>query len=491
MRASPTPTAVPTTVVWYRSALRVSDHPALTEAARRGAVVPLFLWAPEEDGEWAPGGAHRWWLRGSLAALDGALRERGSRLTVRRGPSLGALRRVLAETEADAVYAVASLEPAARRRDEETARRLRAGGVEVRFFPGRLLHDPDRVQTGSGGPYRVYSPFWRKFKEEVEVGPPLPAPDLAGAAPAAWPESLAVDDLALDAVDQDGVDWAGGMREAWTPGEAPAHDRLRAFLDERLGGYTEDRNQPAVMGTSSIEPHLRWGEISPRQVWAAVRERAEGAGEEAVEKYLSEIAWREFSYHVLHHSPESPTAPLNASYRDFPHRDSEEDLLAWRRGQTGYPYVDAGMRQLWALGWMHNRVRMTAASFLTKDLLVRWQDGARYFWDTLCGADLANNTMGWQWAAGSGADAQPFFRIFNPVSQSQKHDPSGDYVRRWVPELADLPDKHLHAPWEAPEATLRKAGVELGRTYPAPIVVHAEARDRALAALAEMRGGGE
>ena len=481
---------MPTTVVWLRADLRLRDNAAFTEAARRGAVVPLWVWAPEEEGAWAPGGAHRWWLNGSLAALADALEAEGSRLTVRRGPSLGALRAVLAEAGADAVYATASLEPAARRRDEETARRLRAGGVEVRFFPGRLLHEPGEIQTGSGGPYRVYGPFWRTFQREVEPGAPLPAPDLRGAAPEAWPGSLALADLALDAVAQDGVDWAGGMRGAWTPGEAAAHDRLAAFVEERLGGYVRARNRPAVMGTSSIEPHLRWGEISPREVWAAASDRAEEAGAEAVEKFLSEIAWREFSYHVLHHYPESPLAPLNPAYLAFPHRHDEAEILAWQRGRTGYPYVDAGMRELWALGWMHNRVRMAVASFLTKDLLVRWQEGARYFWDTLCGADLAGNTMGWQWAAGSGADAQPFFRIFNPVSQSRKHDPDGSYIRRYVPELAALPTRHLHAPWETPDRVLKEAGVVLGETYPHPIVDHSEARERALAALETMKAAG-
>jgi deoxyribodipyrimidine photo-lyase len=275
------------------------------------------------------------------------------------------------------------------------------------------------------------------------------------------------------------------MRDAWTPGEAGAHARLDAFLDGALLDYATSRDHPADPdGTSRLSPHLHWGELSPRQVWHRTNAWVgNGVMREAADKFLSEIGWREFGYHVLWHFPETPTEPLKSKYAAFPWRATPTYLAAWQRGRTGYPIVDAGMRQLWALGWMHNRVRMIVASFLTKDLLVPWQEGARWFWDTLCDGDLASNTLNWQWAAGCGADAQPFFRIFNPVSQGRKHDPDGAYVRRWVPELADLPATWIHRPWEAPKDVLEEAGVVLGETYPAPIVDHAERRQKALAAL--------
>ena len=476
---------MPATVVWFRNDLRLSDHAALAHAAGRGDVVPVFVWAPEEEGEWAPGGAHRWWLHESLKALDASLRERGSRLVLRHGPSLDALRDVCETTGADRVVWQTRLAPNLRQRDAEVREGLEEAGVEVRQFAGRILHDPDQIQTGAGGPYRVFTPFWNRATAEMAVGEPLAAPRLgASKAPATWPDSVALDAFGLTPQAQDGVDWAGSMRDEWTPGEAGARARLATFLGESLLDYPDGRDVPAARDTSMLSPHLHWGEVSPRAVWheanAAV---SNGVTREAADVFLREIGWREFSYHVLHHFPQMPTEPLKAKYAKMPWRTDPEALAAWQRGRTGYPLVDAGMRQLWAVGWMHNRMRMVTASFLTKDLLVPWQDGARWFWDTLVGGDLANNSMGWQWAAGSGADAQPFFRIFNPLSQSKKHDPDGAYIRRWVPELAGLPTKHLHAPWQAPADVLRQSGVVLGETYPRPIVDHGEARERALAAL--------
>lgn len=481
---------MPVTVVWFRNDLRLADHAALAHAADRGDVVPVFVWAPDEEGEWAPGGAHRWWLHASLQALDASLRDKGSRLTLRQGDSLDELLAVCRHTGADRVVWQTRLAPALRQRDADVRAALEDEGIEVRTFAGRILHDPDQIRTGSGGPYKVFTPFWNKARAEMTVDEPLDVSRLgATTAPERWPASVDLDALALTPEAQDGVDWAAGMRDEWTPGEAGALDRLDAFLSESLIEYPEGRNVPAARDTSMLSPHLHWGEVSPRTVWHRVEGWVQnGAMREAADKFLSEIGWREFSYHVLHHFPETPTKPLKEKYDAMPWRSTPSYLDAWQQGQTGYPLVDAGMRQLWAIGWMHNRVRMVVASFLTKDLLVPWQDGARWFWDTLCGGDLANNTMGWQWAAGSGADAQPFFRIFNPLSQSRTHDPDGAYIRRWVPELADLPTKHLHAPWEAPTDVLRQAGVTLGETYPEPIVDHGERREIALDALKQVNG---
>ncbi len=486
-----------TALAWLRNDLRLADNPALYHAAQEHeAVVPLFVWAPDEEGRWAPGGAHRWWLHRSLQSLGADLRGRGLRLILRRGPSLDELRAALRYTGAGAVYWNKRYAPALRARDVETARALRADGVAIHTFEGRILHDPHRVETTSGGPYHVYTPFWKKFVVQVEVPPPLDAPRLGRSrAPTRLPASVALDELELTPQAQDGVDWAEGFGERWgarapgrAVGEQGAHQRLQHFVETGLSSYDDARDRPDQDGTSLLSPRLHHGELSARQVWHAARGGVRSAAlREQAEVFLKEIAWREFSYHLLFHYPETTTEPLKGKFEAFPWRDDEDRLERWQRGATGYPIVDAAMRQLWRHGWMHNRLRMVTASFLTKDLLVPWQAGARWFWDTLVDGDLGNNTMGWQWAAGCGADAQPFFRIFNPVSQGRRHDPDGTFVKKWLPALADLPARHVHAPWEAPEHVLREAGVRLGETYPEPMVDHAAARQRALAAYKEIK----
>lgn len=486
-----------TALVWFRHDLRLADHPALYHAAKgHDAVVPLFVWAPHEEGDWAPGGAHRWWLHRSLQALDADLRERGSRLVVREGDSLEELRAVLRHTGADAVYWNKRYAPALRERDLAVAEALRADGVPFHTLEGRLLHDPDAIQTTSGGPYHVYTPFWKKFRDVVEVPPPIEAPRLGETrAPERWPASVEVGALGLTAEAQDGVDWADGFDALWGPqapgravGERGAHQRLAHFVAHGLADYDAMRDRPGRDGTSLLSPRLHHGELSPRQVWHAVEAWVENAAMRTqADAYLQEVVWREFSYHLLYHYPETTTEPLKDKFEAFRWRHAPAKLKRWQEGQTGYPIVDAAMRQLWRTGWMHNRLRMVVASFLTKDALVHWQEGARWFWDTLVDGDLGNNTMGWQWSAGCGADAQPFFRIFNPVSQGEQHDPDGTFVREWVPELAGLPDKYIHHPWDAPADVLEAAGVTLGETYPEPLVDHTEARRKALSVYNEIK----
>jgi deoxyribodipyrimidine photo-lyase len=471
------------TIVWFRQDLRLQDNPALAAAiARGGPVVPVYILDTAGDGRWPEGGASRWWLHHSLAALDAALRERGSRLVLARGDSGEALRRLVKATGADAVYWNRRYEPAAIARD--TA--LKAGlGVEVKSFNAALLFEPHTVRNKSGGPFQVFTPFW-KHCLTLEVDEPAKLSARALAAPAEWPRSLALADLQLRPT----IRWDAGLAETWTPGEAGAQARLKKFVAAAMDGYADQRNRPDIAGTSALSPHLHFGEIGPRQIWAAVKASAKGSGifppSRGAQVFLSEVGWREFAHHLLFHFPHTPESPLRAEFAAFPWRKDPAQLKAWQRGATGYPIVDAGMRELWATGWMHNRVRMIVASFLVKHLRLPWQEGAAWFWDTLVDADLASNTLGWQWTAGCGADAAPYFRIFNPILQGKKFDPDGAYVRRWLPELAKLPTDFLHHPWEAPAAELAAAGIRLGRDYPQPIVDHGEARAAALAALQAM-----
>ncbi len=478
------------TLLWFRQDLRLQDNAALAAAvARGGPVIPVYVLDDESEGAWRPGGASRWWLHHSLAALDEALRGRGSRLVLRIGAAADAIPALREETGAGAVYWNRRYEPASIARDRALKAHLGSDGVEAKSFNAALLFEPHTIANKQGKPFQVFTPYWRHCLT-LPVNAPADAFEGDLPAPGRWPRSETVDDLRL----LPRLPWADAFPQHWRPGEAGAQAQLAHFVREAVHAYDDERNRPDRPGTSRLSPHLHFGELGPRQVWAAVkalgRERGTFPASNGARVFLSEIGWREFAHHLLFHFPDTPEEPLRAEFAAFPWAKDPggRRLRAWQRGRTGYPIVDAGMRELWATGWMHNRVRMIVASFLVKHLRLPWNEGAAWFWDTLVDADLAANTLGWQWSAGCGADAAPYFRIFAPVLQGQKFDPDGVYVRRWVPELAKLPDKFLHAPWTAPAEVRAYAGVDLGETYPEPIVDHAEARAEALAAFKQLRG---
>uniref|UniRef100_UPI001F318CC3 cryptochrome/photolyase family protein n=1 Tax=Falsiroseomonas oryziterrae TaxID=2911368 RepID=UPI001F318CC3 len=421
-----------------------------------------------------------WWLRGSLAALSRDLAAKGAPLLLARGRAETVIPALAAAIGAQEVQAGRAMEPWAREQSRRVHEALSAAGRALHLHTTVVLREPHGFASGSGKPYAVYTPF-AKAMLTTEPAAPLPAPErIAGVEPPAGGERL--EDLALYPVPGE-PDWAAEFPAAWQPGEAGAQARLARFVAGALGSYAEARNIPGIEGSSGLSPHLRWGEVSPRQVWHAVRAASRGA---SAETFLKEILWREFSYHLLWHRPEMPERNLRAEFDAFPWTRDPALLAAWQQGRTGYPIVDAGMRQLWRMGWMHNRVRMVAGSLLVKHLLQPWQEGAAWFADTLLDHDLASNSASWQWVAGCGTDAAPYFRVFNPVLQGEKFDPDGAYVRRWLPQLAKLPKAFVHKPWEAPEGVLAAAGLRLGRDYPRPVVGPAEGRARALAAFAAL-----
>jgi deoxyribodipyrimidine photo-lyase len=477
-------------LVWFRLDLRLADNPALHEAWQTGSpVVPVFVHAPQEEGRWAPGGASRWWLHHSLGALDASLRALGSRLILRQGDTLGQLRELARDTGARAVYWNRRYEPALTSRDTRIKQALKEDGLEAKSFNSALLKEPWEILNQSGRPFQVFTPYWRQVLRDLDPSHPFPQPETL-ATPVAWPRSDTVEDLGM----LPRIPWDAAFPSHWTPGEAGATTALRHFLSSGFEGYDSLRDRPDVAGTSRLSPHLHFGEIGPRQVWHAVAALAARQGMAdprwRSSRFLTEVGWREFAHHLLHHFPHTPGEPLRPAFNGFPWEPDPARLRAWQQGRTGYPIVDAGMRQLWATGWMHNRVRMIVGSFLVKNLLQPWTAGADWFWDTLVDADLASNTLGWQWVGGCGADAAPYFRIFNPVSQGLKFDPRGDYVRQWVPELRAMPDRFLHNPWEASPSERQAAGMSGPGAYPQPVVDLAASRKRALAAFQAMKNAG-
>ena len=443
-------------IVWFRRDLRLTDNPALAEAVRRGApVLPLYVLDDETPGRFRDGGAARWWLHGSLAALAADLARLGLRLVLRRGAAEIVVPAVAMEAGAGAVLWNRRYEPFAADCERRLRDVLAGAGLEARSFNAALLTEPWEIVTGAGGPYRVFTPFARALAARP-LSPPGEAPCGALSAAATLP-SERLEDWALR---PSTPDWATGFIDVWTPGEVAARMRLADFLDGGLAAYASARDRLDGVGASRLSPHLAWGEIGPRQVAAAValRVAAEPTLAAGAAKFMAEIAWREFAWHLLHHYPHLVERNWRPAFDAMAWRDDSTGLRAWQRGRTGYPAVDAGMRELWATGWLSNRARMVVASFLTKHLLIDWRAGVDWFLDTLVDADLASNSVNWQWVAGSGVDAAPFFRIFNPATQAQRYDPTGGWIRRWLPDGTSGP----------------------------PVVDHAAARARALAAFAAL-----
>jgi len=460
----------PPILVWFRNDLRLDDHPALHAAAAEGRVlIPVYLHTPAAEGRWARGGASRWWLHHALKDLAAQLAERGSRLILRSGSDPETLLRALIrETGAEKVYWNRRYDPAGVASDTWLKSRLPS-----KSFRGSVLYEPHQVQNLSGDYYKVFTPFYKSLLSKGEPDEPLPVP-AKWTSPASWPGSEDLNRLKL----LPEISWDKAFYENWTPTAPGAEEQAQHFLEEAAGRYKEERDFPSQPGTSRLSPYLHFGQLSPRALWHRAREaQARGVSGKGVEAWTRQLVWRDFAIHLLFHQPQLDTEPLQEKFKNFPWVQNPEALRAWQRGRTGFPIVDAGMRELWATGWMHNRVRMIVASFLVKDLLLPWQQGADWFWDTLLDADLANNSFGWQWTAGCGADAAPYFRIFNPFLQSKKFDPDGHYIRKWVPELRALPAADIHDPHAAGKRP---------PSYPPPMVDHAAARDRALEALSQL-----
>ena len=462
------------TILWFRQDLRLGDNAALSAAVERGGpVLPLYILDDETTGDWPIGGAASWWLHQSLSALNQSLRHRNSRLILRRGKAQNILQELIDTEDVGAVYWNRCYEPAAIARDQDIKSALqKREGLDVRSFNGSLLVEPWEIRTKTGSSYRVFTPFWKSVTSSVSISSPLATPGKLPAV-AKTIDSDSIDDWTLE---PQKPDWAGGLRDNWTPGEDGAKERLETFIDNGLSEYANGRDIPSQDVTSRLSPYLHWGEISPRQIWSALDHTCDSLGN--IEKLKSELGWREFSYHLLYHIPQLPHENLRSEFDVFPWKPNEKALRTWQKGQTGYPIVDAGMRQLWHTGWMHNRVRMIVASFLVKHLLQPWQSGAAWFWDTLVDADLASNSASWQWVAGCGADAAPYFRVFNPVLQGEKFDPDGTYVKAWVPELTQVDPKKIHKPWTLPSPP---------ENYPRPMIDLADGRNRALKAYETMK----
>ena len=471
--------------MWFRRDLRLDDNPALQAAikASGGTVICLYILEDLENGR-ALGGASKWWLDKSLRSLSEGLQSIGGKLILRRGCARDVLQSVIRETGANSVFWNRRYDLAGRTTDADIKTDLKEANIYVESFNGSVLTEPWTQKTGSGGYYKVYTPYWRAVQANYHCPDHLPAPAQLNAL------DIASDTLEDWALHPTQPDWSCGFDAPWQPGEAGAKARLMAFLSGPVSDYDTHRNRPDLEGgTSGLSPHLAFGEIGPAQIWRATRSKTDAGeiDEAGASVFLSEVAWRDFAYVLLYHNPDLASQNYKREFDRLPWREATDDLHAWQRGQTGFPIVDAGMRQLWHSGWMHNRVRMIVASFLTKHLLIHWQHGEDWFWDTLVDADPASNSASWQWTAGSGADAAPYFRVFNPITQGEKFDETGDYVRKWCPELADLPRKYLYQPWEAGPLILHQAGIKLGETYPHPMVDHKTGRQRALDAYETLK----
>jgi deoxyribodipyrimidine photo-lyase len=476
--------------MWFRDDLRLADNPALHAAASQGHPM-ICIYVFDESKDLRPlGGASKYWLHGALAALHEALVHKQGGLAILRGASATVIEDLIADAGAGAIYWNRRYDEAGCAIDSKLKAKLKALGINAQSFNASLLHEPWSVRNKSGAPFQVFSAYWRAARGQGEPQAPLQAPrtlTFLKLSKKLREKCVALDDLALQ---PKMPDWSTGLRESWTISEQAAQDRLDCFLKTELRGYASGRDRPDQTSTSRLSPYLRFGQVSPRQIWHAAKDATSTgvspAGENDLEKFLSELGWREFSYHLLFEHPDLAQRNLRSGFDAMPWLNEPNALRAWQRGQTGYPIVDAGMRQLWTTGWMHNRVRMVAASFLIKHLLIDWRRGEEWFWDTLVDADPANNAASWQWVAGSGADAAPYFRIFNPTLQGEKFDPDGAYVKHWVPELAGLPASVIHKPWKASAQQLSDAHIVLGKTYPHPIVDHDMARKHALAAFKAM-----
>ena len=472
-------------VVWFRKDLRLHDNPALWEAAQQGEIIPVFIWSEAEEREYVKSEAARWWLHHSLIALKLQLESHGLTLILRRGSSFEQLHSICEETEADAVFYGERYEPAIVKRDRLISLQLLSCVSDVRSFSSNLLFPPGDLLNQKNEPYKVFTSFWKRTMRE-SVTRPLPIPADMKLYDAEIP-SLQVEELRLLPENN----WHEKFHKYWEPGEKGAIARWEQFKDNGLWRYIEGRDIPSAESVSLLSPHLVWGDISVRSIWHSAKRYIDEQPDENirsdVDAFLRQLIWREFAYHQLIHFPIMLHTPLRHQFKEFSWHASDENLLSWQRGLTGYPLVDAGMRELRETGAIHNRVRMVVASFLVKHLLISWVEGSHWFRKTLVDYDAANNAMGWQWVAGTGIDAAPYFRIFNPILQSQKFDSDGQYIRKWIPELGHMPKKYIHVPWTAPEDVLLESGVVLGETYPYPIIDHSVARLRALEAYAQVK----
>lgn len=464
-------------ILWFRQDLRLEDNLALNAAVKDSKpIIPVYI---KDEGEFI-GGAASWWLHHSLNALKEQLKTLNLNLLVREGNCLKILQQLISETSADTVYWNRCYEPASIRRDGAIKAELKSQSINATSFKGNLLFEPWEIENKQKKPFQVFTPFWKCCltreipKPSTHLNQPILSFDVKN--------NQSIDSLNL----LPKIDWDKGFKTVWKPGSIHAKEILNQFIQKDILNYEAERDRPDIDSVSHLSAALHFGEITPAMIYHTVIKKY-GDNTSEVAPYLRQLFWREFAHHLIYHFPKTENLALRKEFDHFPWINDPDRLKAWKKGLTGYPLVDAGMRQLWTIGWMHNRVRMVVGSFLVKDLLIKWQEGAKWFMDTLVDADLANNTLGWQWVAGCGADAAPYFRIFNPTTQSEKFDPEGEYIRKWVPELKHLDKKWIHKPFSAPAEVLRNAGITLGKTYPNPIIDHDEARKIALNALKNMK----